>query len=81
MPHRAKNGSNGSYFSDSTPDFPPKCRHFGHPFAIVLHLFGLKMIETLTINRFYSYSASPIYTGLFSLDKSLMPKFCAINFA
>jgi len=59
MPHSAKNGSFRVYFSDSTPDFPPKCRHFGHLFAWGLHLFGLKTIETLTLNRFYPYSASP----------------------
>jgi hypothetical protein len=47
--------------SDSTPDFPPKCRHFGTLNTIILHLFGLKTIETLTINRFYPYSASPTY--------------------
>jgi hypothetical protein len=60
MSHSTKNGSFGGYFSNSTPDFPPKCRHFGHPFAIILHLFGLKTIETLALNRFYPYSASPI---------------------
>jgi len=63
MSHSTKNGSFGGYFSNSTPDFPPKCRHFGHPFAIILHLFGLKTIETLALNRFYPYSASPILKG------------------
>jgi len=38
--------------SDSTPDFPPKCRHFGTLNAIILHLFGLKTVETLTLRGF-----------------------------
>jgi|GEM_PF-2424058 hypothetical protein len=38
--------------SDSTPDFPPKCRHFGTLNAIILHLFGLKRVETLALRGF-----------------------------
>jgi len=38
--------------SDSTPDFPPKCRNFGTLNAIILHLFGLKTVETLTLRGF-----------------------------
>jgi hypothetical protein len=38
--------------SDSTPDFPRKCRHFGTLNTIILHLFGLKTVETLTLRGF-----------------------------
>jgi hypothetical protein len=71
MPHRPKNDGFGGYFSDSTPDFPPKCRHFGHPFATILHFFGLKKIETLTLSGFYPYSASPIL-GVFLIAIALL---------
>jgi len=60
MAHRPKNDGFGGYFSNSTPDFPPKCRDFGHPFAIILYLFGLKTVETLAPKWFYPYSAIPI---------------------
>jgi len=51
MPHRPKNDGFGGYFSDSTPDFPAKCRHFGHPLAIILHLFGLKTKDSLGLRE------------------------------
>jgi len=53
MPHRSKNDGFGGYFSNSTSDFPLKSRDFGHPFAIILYLFGLKTVETLPLKWFY----------------------------
>jgi hypothetical protein len=49
--------------SDSTPDFPPKCRHFGTLNTIILHLFGLKRVETLTLRGFILIQQALLMAG------------------
>jgi len=43
----AKMGTSGVGFSNSPHNFLPKCRDFEYVFTIVLHLSGIKTIETL----------------------------------
>jgi len=61
--------------SDSTPDFPPKCRHFGTLNAIILHLFGLKRVETLTIRGFILIQQGSPGVVVISLYYELLKEF------
>jgi hypothetical protein len=61
-------GTSGVGFSNLPHDFPPKCRHFGHPSAIILHLFGLKTVETLTLNSVLSLFSKPYLTPYIAHD-------------
>gem|GEM_PF-4607263 len=59
--------------SDSTPDFPPKCRHFGTLNAIILHLFGLKTVETLTLRGFILIQQALSAINLLAIPDLLVP--------
>jgi len=61
MPQGAKNGDFRNQFPILTHNFPAKCMDFTPSNAITLHLIVSKMAEKLTWQRFYLYSASPIY--------------------
>jgi hypothetical protein len=61
MPQGAKNGDFRNQFPILTHNFPAKCMDFEPPNAITLHLIVSKMPERIIWQRFYTYSASPIY--------------------
>jgi mRNA-degrading endonuclease RelE of RelBE toxin-antitoxin system len=61
MPQRAENGNFRDQFAILIHNFLAKCIDFEPPNTITLYLIVLKMTESIIWQRFYPYSASPIY--------------------